>query len=62
MQKPTVNTIHDKDATFIDKENETPAISFSLFVLFSSSRPVFPNRRAAARYRALASIIPGRER
>jgi hypothetical protein len=23
---------------------------------------VFPNRRAAARYRALASIIPGRER
>jgi len=26
------------------------------------SRPVFLNRRAAARYRALASIIPGRER
>jgi len=25
------------------------------------SRSVFPNRRAAARYRALASIIPGRE-
>jgi hypothetical protein len=25
-------------------------------------RPVFPNRRAAARYRPLASIIPGRER
>jgi hypothetical protein len=25
-------------------------------------RAVFPNRRAAARYRALASIIPGRER
>jgi len=25
-------------------------------------RPVFLNRRAAARYRALASIIPGRER
>jgi hypothetical protein len=24
-------------------------------------RPVFLNRRAAARYRALASIIPGRE-
>ena len=26
------------------------------------SRAVFLNRRAAARYRALASIIPGRER
>jgi len=26
------------------------------------TRPVFLNRRAAARYRALASIIPGRER
>jgi len=25
------------------------------------SRTVFPNGRAAARYRALASIIPGRE-
>ena len=25
-------------------------------------KPVFLNRRAAARYRALASIIPGRER
>ena len=28
----------------------------------SSSRLVFLNRRAAARYRALASMIPGRER
>ena len=28
----------------------------------NSSRAVFLNRRAAARYRALASIIPGRER
>jgi hypothetical protein len=27
-----------------------------------STRPVFPNRRAAARYRALASIIPSRVR
>ena len=26
------------------------------------SKPVFPNHRAAARYRALVSIIPGRER
>jgi len=26
------------------------------------SSPVFLNRRAAARYRALASVIPGRER
>ena len=26
------------------------------------SRPVFLNRRDAARYRALASIMPGRER
>ena len=28
----------------------------------SSCRAVFLNRRAAARYRALASIMPGRER
>jgi hypothetical protein len=28
----------------------------------TSSRSVFLNRRAAVRYRALASIIPGRER
>jgi hypothetical protein len=32
------------------------------FCPLPSSRAVFPNRRAAARYRALASIIPGRER
>jgi hypothetical protein len=31
-------------------------------VMNPASRPVFLNRRAAARYRALASIIPGRER
>jgi hypothetical protein len=30
--------------------------------ILTFSRPVFPNRRAAARYRALASIILGRER
>ena len=29
---------------------------------FKEARAVFLNRRAAARYRALASIIPGRER
>jgi len=29
---------------------------------YSVSRVVFLNRRAAARYRALASMIPGRER
>jgi hypothetical protein len=33
------------------------SLSFSQF----QSRPVFLNRRAAARYRALASIIPGSE-
>jgi hypothetical protein len=32
------------------------------FALLSSYTAVFVNRRAAARYRALASIIPGRER
>ena len=31
-------------------------------VLVTYLRAVFLNRRAAARYRALASIIPGRER
>jgi uncharacterized lipoprotein NlpE involved in copper resistance len=29
---------------------------------FASSKPVFLNHRAAARYRTLASIMPGRER
>ena len=33
-----------------------------VIVAVLSSRPVFLNRRAAARYRALASIIPGREK
>jgi hypothetical protein len=32
------------------------------FIACPYTIPVFPNRRAAARYRALASIIPGRER
>ena len=32
------------------------------WVLSRSSSPVFLNRRAAAQYRVLASIIPGRER
>jgi len=30
--------------------------------LYCLAKPVFLNRRAAARYRALASITPGRER
>jgi hypothetical protein len=30
--------------------------------LTARSKTVFPNRRTAARYQALASIIPGRER
>jgi len=34
---------------------------FSINVLVSSTS-VFLNRRAAARYRVLASIVPGRER
>jgi hypothetical protein len=33
-----------------------------ILLRYNSGRAVFPNRRAAARYRALASIIPGRER
>jgi hypothetical protein len=33
----------------------------SLFFKYTHSRSVFLNRRAAARYRALASIIPGRD-
>jgi len=38
-------------------------IRFYFFLLiFSHYRLVFLNRRAAARYCALASIIPGRER
>jgi len=34
----------------------------STVCLFRPLRPVFLNRRAAARYRTLTSIIPGRER
>jgi len=33
-----------------------------MIIKYSRSRAVFLNRRAAARYRVLASIIPGRER
>ena len=36
-------------------------IAFALNHDFLSSRSVFLNRQAAARYRALASIVPGRE-
>jgi hypothetical protein len=36
--------------------------SEAAIVAVLSARPVFLNRRAAARYRALESIIPGRER
>jgi hypothetical protein len=35
---------------------------FLVLCYLEVSSPVFLNRRAAARYRALASIIPGRER
>ena len=39
-------------------------IHFNIILKYNpgSSKPVFLNRRAAARYRALVSIIPGRER
>jgi len=40
----------------------THLIFLDLIILALFCRPVFLNRRAAARYRALASIIPGRER
>jgi len=33
-----------------------------LRIATKTDKPVFLNRRAAARYRALASVIPGRER
>jgi len=35
---------------------------YSKYASITFCSPVFLNRRAAARYRALASIIPGRER
>jgi len=45
--------------------SDTVVPAYSYFFMNHSSkclRAVFLNRRAAARYRALASIIPGRER
>ena len=39
----------------------TKVLKLSYFYADQMSKAVFLNRRAAARYRALASIIPGRE-
>jgi hypothetical protein len=36
--------------------------SINISFFYKRSRPVFLNRRAAARYRAMASIILGREK
>ena len=44
------------------KHNSLIKILITGTLILYSFTPVFLNRRAAARYRALASIIPGRER
>jgi len=43
-------------------KNPSYPVSGNRSLVLQSSRPVFLNRRAAVRYRAPASIIPGRER
>jgi len=43
-------------------DNSFGVVQFALIEAQILSRPLFLNRRAAARYRALASIIAGRER
>jgi len=45
----------------LEEKPPLPA-AFEIWPVQPYSSPVFLNRRAAARYRALASIIPGRER
>jgi len=56
----TLNEHDDKWYQYLNKsiERKMCVLIFST----TSYTPVFLNRRAAARYRALASIIPGRER
>jgi len=45
----------------VQKDNFLFTLPLNVYV-FREYREVFLNRRVAARYRALASIIPGRER
>jgi len=60
---PTVAARYGSHTLECSKGHNTYCLSFrSLFSLRPPSRKVFLNRRAAARYRALASIIPGREK
>jgi hypothetical protein len=44
------------------KGNKGEGVCAGFKVICLDHIPVFLNRRAAARYRALASIIPGREK
>jgi len=45
----------------ISNVDQRRSVGIGAGILKLDSRAVFLNRRAAARYRALASIIPGRE-
>jgi len=51
-----------RETIFILNSQSAVRVTFTHAVSYSPSIAVFLNRRAAARYRALASIIPGRER
>jgi len=49
-------------AAFVDQNENVIIFMCSVWNYARPYRSVFLNRRAVARYRALASIIPGRER
>jgi len=48
--------------SWLQQNKYQPFFVYVLYKEFRSSRAVFLNRRVAALYRALASIMPGRER
>jgi len=57
-----MNPIHILNVYLLDPLLSFERIGDAMRYVSCPSRAVFLNRRAAARYRALASIIPGREK
>ena len=55
-------SVVNKESVFKNFRNSVREILYRHHINNKKSKPVFLNRRAAARYRALASIIQGRER
>ena len=62
VQRPNQNCIHRGPKSRLIFGDCMPSFVPEFLCVSSLSKAVFLNRRAAARYRALASIIPGLER